>query len=464
MPSDKDGYIKVRVLANGLEAAITVYQGEENGKQMTIDMARATLRKEKVVVGIDDDLLQSIFLDEEWRKEIVVAHGKPAEDGKDAKIKLFIETKIDVVPKEDEKGNVDFKDIQLIQNVTKGQKLAEMIPPVPGKEGMTVTNRKILPVVGKVMQLPRGEKTEVSPENSYILIASIDGNVKMKGSILNVDEVYTGNSNIDFETGNIDYIGALLIKGDVKAGFEVSSKNDIEITGLVEDAKITTSGNVIIKNGFLGKNNGLITAEGDVILKFCENQNIKAKGKIIVGEAVLHSNIQCESEVEVQGRNGAIVGGITRASKGIIVKELGNYQETKTEVIVGIDDKLELAMKEVEEEAVKIDANLDSVKKAIYALYKKKMSSGKLQDDQEKLLAKLQGLQGQLPLHKKGLEEKKEKIEKEMEKYSEASIDVLGSVYRGTKITIQKYRKSINEERKNVRYQVVDKEIKEIPL
>jgi len=133
-------------------------------------------------------------------------------------------------------------------------------------------------------------------------------------------------------------------------------------------------------------------------------------------------------------------------------------------VIIGIDDKLEKAMKENAEEAVKIDDNLDSVKKAIYGLYKKKMSSGKLQDDQEKLLAKLQGLQGQLPLHKKGLEEKKEKIEKEMEKYAEVTIDVLGSVYRGTKITIQKFRKSINEERKNVRYQVVDKEIKEIPM
>jgi len=464
MPGGKDGYVKVRILLNGLEAAITVNQGQEDGKQVSIDLARAALKKEKVLIGIDTDRLQSIFNEEEFGKEIIIAHGKPAVNGKDAKIKMYIDTKVDVVPKEDDKGNVDFKDIKLIQNVTKGQKLAELIPPIPGEAGLTVNDRKLLPVVGKMMQLPRGDNTEVSPDNPNILIASIDGNVRLKGSILNVDEVYEVKGDIDFKTGNIDYIGALLIKGDVRAGFEVSSKSDIEITGLVEDAKITTSGNVIIKNGFLGKNNGLIKAEGDVILKFCENQNIKAKGKIIVGEAVLHSNIQSESEIEVQGRKGSIVGGITRASKGIIVKELGNYQETKTEVIVGVDDKLEKAMKDVEEENLKIDDNIDSVKKAIYALYKKKMSSGKLQDDQERLLAKLQGLQGQLPEHKKGLEEKRESIVKEMEKYADVTIDVLGSVYRGTKITIQNYRKVITEERKNVRYQVVEKEIKEIPL
>lgn len=464
MPGGKDGYVKVRILQNGLEAAITVTQGQEDGKQVTIDLAHAALKKEKVVVGIDTDLLQSIFKDEEFGKEIIIAHGKPAVDGKDAKIKMFINTKIDFVPKEDEKGNVDFKDIKVIQSVTNGQKLAEMIPPVPGEAGLTVTDRKLLPVVGKMMQLPRGDNTEVSPDNPNVLIASIDGNIRLKGSVLNIDEVYEVKGDVDFTTGNIDYIGSLLIKGDVKAGFEVSSKSDIEITGLVEDAKISSAGNVIIKNGFLGRNNGLIEAEGDVILKFCENQTIKAKGKIIVAEAVLHSNLQSESVIEVQGRKGTIVGGFTRAVEGIIVKELGNYQETKTEVIVGVDEKIEKAIKEVEEEAVKIDDNLDNVKKAIYALYKKKMSTGKLQEDQEKLLEKLQGLQGQLPKHKKDLAEKKEKIEKEMEKYSEVTIDILGNVYRGTRITIQKFRKVITEDRQKVRYQVVDKEIKEISL
>ncbi|MCH8286597.1 hypothetical protein IIB79_08740 [candidate division KSB1 bacterium] len=92
------------------------------------------------------------------------------------------------------------------------------------------------------------------------------------------------------------------------------------------------------------------------------------------------------------------------------------------------------------------------------------MSTGKLQEDQEKLLVKLQGLQSQLPKHKKDLAEKKEKIEKEMEKYSEVTIDVLGNIYRGTRITIQKFRKVITEDRQKVRYQVVEKEIKEISL
>lgn len=460
----KDGQVKARILRNGLEAAITVFPSEGEGKPATVEMAHAALRNEKVVVGIDVDMLQSVFKDKLFNREIVIAHGKPVVDGKDAQIKMYVDTEVNLVPKEDEKGNVDFKDINLIQNVTKGQKLAEVIPPVPGKEGRTVEDKPILPQVGKTIPLPRGMNTEVSSDNVNILIASIDGNVEMKSSVLIVESVYVVNSDVDFETGNINYIGSLLIKGDVKAGFEVRSKSDIEINGLVEDAKITTEGSVFIKNGFLGRNNGLIEAVGDVVLKFCENQNIKAKGKIIVGEAVLHSNLQSESVIEVKGRKGAIVGGVIRAAKGVIAKELGNYQETKTEIVVGIDGKLMKKLEEVEKEVKKIEDNLDNVKKAIYAIYKKKMEAGKLPKDRERMLAKLQGLQSQLPEHKKQIAEKKEKIEKEMEKYADATVDVLAKAYRGVRITIQKYTKVILGETQKVRFLIKDKEIREEPI
>jgi len=461
----KDGFVKVKILKNGLEASINVTPAVGEGKEPTIDTALAALKKQGVVYGIDADILQNVFRDFMFDQDVVVAFGKPVVDGKDAEIKYYVDLKVDLRPKEDEKGNVDYKDIRLIQSVTKGQKLAEVIPPVPGKEGRTVTDAKITPRAGKNQNLPRGFNTEASEDNPNVLVASVDGCAKIeKGGLVLVDEIFVVEGNVDFETGNLDFIGSLVIKGDVKAGFEVKTKNDLEINGLVEDAKVYAEGNIIIKNGFLGRGNGMIEAGGDVTLKFCENQNIKAKGNIIVGEAVLNSNLQSELKIEVMGKKGAIVGGTTIATKGLVVKELGNYQETKTEVIVGIDEEIMKKIREVEEGIKKNEENIDNVKKAIYTLYKKKMSGKGLKKNEAKLLTKLQKFQGQLPNLRQNLGEKRSEVEKELEKYANITIDVLSKIYPGTRIAIQNCRKAILKETSKVRFKVIDKEIRELSI
>lgn len=225
-----------------------------------------------------------------------------------------------------------------------------------------------------------------------------------------------------------------------------------------------SGGNVIIKKGFIGKGNGLIDARGDVILKFCENQNIKAKGNIIVGEAVLHCNLTSESSIEVQGSKGTIVGRVIRATKGLVVKDLGNYQEVKTEVIAGVDDELLKKLDDIEEQRAKSDQNMGEIKKAIYVLYKKKMKLKKLPQEQEQLLHKLQGIQENIPTHKIELEEKKKKIEEEMKKYKEVTIDVLSKVNRGVRISLLSQSKVIKDETTKVRFRVDDNEIVEVNL
>ncbi|MFC1556482.1 DUF342 domain-containing protein [candidate division KSB1 bacterium] len=461
--TSKEGEVAVIISEDGLRASIMVTVSVED-KIPTLDMAHAALKEANVTYGIDVDIMQNIFKEYKFGREVTVAFGKPVVDGKDGEVKYFFIKKVDLKPREDEKGNVDYKNIQLIQNVEKGEKLAEVIPPVPGKEGKTVTGTRVLPKPGKVLELPQGFNTEPSPDNPNILIASAAGNVTFKQSSVNVDDVLTIDSNVDYKTGNLDYVGALSIKGNVKAGFEVKSKNDIEISGFVEDAKVIASGSVIIKNGFLGKGDGLIEAEGNVILKFCENQNIKAKGDIIVGEDVLFSNLISGSKIEVQGKRGVIIGGTTRATKGVAVKELGNYQGAKTEVIVGIDDEIVKEIKAIEEEIKKCDENFEKTIQAIYTLSKKVMDKGGASKDLEGRLTNLGNYQEQIPLQKKKLEEKKVMIEEEMRKYADATIEVLSTVYTGTKITIQKYHKIIMEEKQKVRFQLIGEEIKEISL
>ncbi|MFC1556810.1 DUF342 domain-containing protein [candidate division KSB1 bacterium] len=457
----KDGSVSVEILNDELEAAILVTPAQGEGKAPTLNMARDALRKARVTIGIDKAMLDDIFKNELFNENVTVAKGIPPVDGKDSHIEYFFETNQVAQPSEDEKGNVDYKEINLLQNVRKDQKLAELHPPVPGKEGKTVTGKQLLPKVGIVRKLPAGINTEISKNNPNILVASAEGNAYLKaGSLITVDSIYVVNSHVDFNTGNIDYVGALIIKGDVKAGFTVKSQSDLEIQGLVEDAFIKSGANIMIKNGFLGKGCGTIEAEGNVFLKFCENQTIQAKGDIQVGEFVLHSTLKSGSKIEVTGKKGVIVGGKTIAKNGLSVREIGNYQDARTEVIVGIDDELMKKIEEIENEFVKINENHANIKKAIYTLIKKKMELNELPKDQANLLGKLQLLQSALPAQRQQLEEQKKKTEEELKKYENVKIVVESKIYPGVRLQMLNYKKVITEEMGKTTFKIIDKGIK----
>lgn len=456
----RNGIVTVKIGKDELEASVLITEPVGSGSPVSFDMAKQELERMGVKHGIDLDLLRNIINDHEYDTDIVVANGSPAVDGKDAYVKYFFDTVVEAKPQEDDKGNVDYKNINLLQNVTNGQTLAELIPPTPGQEGKTVTGKQILPKVGKMLKMPSGINTEISKDNQNILIATTNGNVyHHRGALIQVDPVYIVNSDVDFSTGNIDYIGTLIIKGNVKAGFEIKSQSDLEINGLVEDAIIKAGGNILIKNGFLGRGEGLIECDGKVYLKYCENQTIKAKGDIIVGEAVLNSDLTSDSRIEVTGQKGVIVGGKTFARKGVSVKELGNYQENRTEVVAGIDMGLMKAIEEADNELQKSGANIENVKKAIYKLVKKKMEVKTLPPEQANLLSKLQELQGILPAQNQQLEEKKQGIENELKKYEAVTIEVISKVYPGVKVQIQKYKKVITKEMSSVVFKIEAGEI-----
>ncbi|MFC1564111.1 DUF342 domain-containing protein [candidate division KSB1 bacterium] len=463
LAGSKDGRVNVRILNNGLAGAITVYPEEGEGKEPKIELGKEQLRKSGVVFGIDETILHAIFQNKNFEEEIVVANGIPPKDGKHGSINFFFDTEMKLKPVEDEKGNVDYKNINLLQNVKKGDKLAEVIPPVPGKEGKDVFGKKVLPKVGKVIKMPIGMNTELSPENPNILIAGKEGNVSLIKGYVQVETLFEVNGDVDYNTGNVEYVGSIVIKGSVRSGFEVKVEGDAEINGIVEDAKVIAGGNIIIKNGFLGKNKGYLEAGGDIFIKFIQNQDAKAKGSIYVGEGILHSNVQCEGKIEVTGRKGMIVGGYTSSIQGVYVKELGNYQEVKTEVTVGVNEELEKQMKDTREEVENNDANVENVKKAVLALYKKKARVKTLPAEQENLLNKLINIQNVLPKQKESLLEKKEQIQNEIDKFAhDAKIEVTDKVHRGVYVRIRNKNKTILAETTRVTFKIVDAEIQEV--
>jgi len=454
-------FFEIEISEDEYEAHITVHEPVNDDDFGSKDL-KQFLKDNNIVHGVKEDVIENIFQEKSFEQSILIASGQRIIDGKDGEIKYYFET--EVKPKVDEKGNVDYKELSLIQNVKKGQKIVEVTPPVEGVEGYTVLGKKIPPNIGKPHPLPTGKNADPDPQNPNILTAGINGHVMLKGKNIEVDPVFVIKESVDFSTGNIDYIGSVIVNGDVTSGFSVKAKNDIEVNGTVEDAVIEAGGNVLLKTGFVGRGEGKIIAEGKVMIKFCENENIISGDDIIIGEYLMHSNIQTKGKLIVTEQKGIIVGGEIFAIKGVEANIIGNQNYTPTKIFVGINKEIK---EKINEKKAFLMKNLDSKKevdKATRMLMRRKLIKKELPKDKKGLFDKLIQVKEKIEEEEKKLISEIENSEKELVKFKDSIVKVLGVIYPGTSITIFNKQTEVNEALKNVFYKYTEKEILAVDL
>jgi len=440
-----DGYVEVSVVNDGMEAKMRVVSPKGSGKEPVYEDALEEIKKQKIVFGVDEKEIRGIFTNGLFNKEITIARGMAPIEGKNGTLKYHKSSMKEIKPQEDEKGNVDFKNVSTIQSVRKGETLAEVTPPTDGEDGKDVYGNVKLAKRGKEYFLPRGRNTTAHPENPNLLIASIDGCIIFKGNEIDVSPVMIVKEHVDFSTGNIDYNGILIIKGDIKSGFTVKVDGNLEIGGVVEDAHIECTGKVIMKKGFLGSGKGILKAQGDVILKYCENQTIQSEG-MITAEALLHSQVEATKKVIVKGSKGLIVGGSTMALEGIEAKNVGNIHYSKTELTVGVKTETRKRLEEIEDNLQKNEENLKNLKNAIVTIVKSDKTKGGISPEKKKLMKKMQDIINSIQVVQENYNREKAKIEQELEEFSQVKIIVKDKVYPGVKIYIQNKKTSIKKE------------------
>ena len=93
-----------------------------------------------------------------------------------------------------------------------------------------------------------GPNTEPHPNDSGVLIATTDGLVKYNGTIVEVSEGFFIKGNIDFSTGNVNYVKSVVVAGDVMSGLKVNAEAIFRVNGTIEDADIVVGGNVLCQN------------------------------------------------------------------------------------------------------------------------------------------------------------------------------------------------------------------------
>jgi len=125
-----------------------------------------------------------------------------------------------------------------------------------------------------------------------------------------------------------------MVGGDVRPGFEITAKGNVEVLGSVDNAIIEAEGDVVVQYGIFSKGSGRVTAKGDVKARHCENVTINAR-RIHVNSSAVNCELNARQVVEVMGSPGALVGGVARARYYVFACHFGSEIGTRTDVIVG---------------------------------------------------------------------------------------------------------------------------------
>lgn len=444
--------ILIEISKDGLRAYMTLL---DDNIQYDVDKAIEEI-KEFLVVGLNIDKVKEVINNKIINQKTLIAEGIPPADGIDGYIKYNFEINKKRVPRVLDNGNVDYRELDVINNVTAGEILAEIIPPREGTDGKKVTGENIPYKRGKIPRLNYGKNVRLL-NNNRTLIAEKNGFVTFINNKLIVLDVYEVE-NVDNSVGNIYFDGTVVVKKNVLNGFKVKADGDVQINGILEGGYIENTGDVIVKHGIQGCNKLVVKSKGNVTSKFIENATI-VSDKDVNAEVIMHSKVSCKGNVNLIGRRGLIVGGSVRSGKEISAKTVGSVMSTTTVLEVGIDpeikDKFENIKKQIKikkEELNKINKAiilLEKLKKVNKLDHKKMLMYGKIKKTKETLLKELDTLNHEYDL-----------LKMEMENVTNGMVKISNVVYPGVKIVIGSSSTIVREKMKSCIFYLDEGEVR----
>ena len=428
-----DAVVEVITSPDKMKAYIKIKAPEGGGKPAGLQEIAWQLKQAGIIYGINEQTVHALVQNPIYDQNILIAEGMSPINGKNGEITFLVDIHKDRKPIIMEDGSVNYRDLDYIESVHKGQKLCEFSEPTKGIDGRNVVGTLLRAIDGKPAKMIRGRNVYPGKDD-LSLFSEIDGQVMYIDGKMSVFATYEVPADVDNSTGNINFIGNVSIRGNVLAGFVVDVGGNVEVSGVVEGATIKAGGNIILRRGMTGNAKGMLIAGGDIVAKYIENSTVEA-GNDVKAEAIMHSDIKCGNRLELGGRKGLLVGGVARVGREIQAKVIGSVMATITTIEVGIDPHLRERYKFLRTEVVKLEENSKKANQAI-TLLRKLEAAGMLTEEKRELLDKSVRskifFESQLAEYKQEIVELEEKLQQEVK----GRVRVENYLYPGSRITI----------------------------
>ena len=323
---------------------------------------RSLLASRGVIFGVKDELLENALKAHgTWFK---VAEGLPAA----APVHGHVQNHFDVSSQPriavSESGQANMKELGLLENVTVGFILATLIPPKYGIQGRNVCGEILYPEEPRTATLLSGKNVTVSTDGTE-LISDIDGRVVLdRDGRISVENIYVVNGDVGPATGNVNFLGTVVISGKVCSDYRVKAAQKILVSGSVEGAIIEAGQEITVKGGVAGGGHALLQSPGDIHLKFAQDSKIFCGGSLFVDHDLIRVTVVAAQSIQVKG---AIIGGVVTAPT-ITAGRIGSETEVHTIVEFGISSRCKLICSNLEQEFITARDNLIKLRKKLQPL------------------------------------------------------------------------------------------------
>lgn len=333
------------------------------GEALSVPALAAQAKGAGIKYGLDTAMLSKMVINKAYFRVFPLASGNPVKNGADGRVEELFPREKQKALEVGENGIVDFKNLNWLQCVHKGDIICNIFPPTAPEDGCDIGGNVLKGHEGRVPRLPCG-KNIVESEDGSKLIADADGQLSFVGGIFKITPIVSINGDIDSAVGNLDVVGSINIKGNVLEGFIVKATGDIHVFGSVVGANLDAGGDVKINGGVNGGSRGTVTVGGNLITKFIESTTVTVTGSI-TAESIISSTVTCGDKITALAGKGAIIGGTITSFKGIEAKVIGNERNLTTKMIVGCDPHLTQERTELRDKVSALTKKADETAKNI---------------------------------------------------------------------------------------------------
>ena len=416
----------INISADKMEVRVDMFKESGVGMPLISDWVLRELKSQGVIKGVSRNAVETACNEARIKgscMNVVLARGKqPVAQGGRA-----VKWLVNVNPSTSA-GEYDFEENSKRSVQVKADTIIAELSAVEeaGRPGYNVLGEEIPVHHASQMEIEfddsiREEAVSEEPEDGRKRLVAVNpGELKFDGSFLSIISLLEINEDVGPSTGNINFAGEVKINGNVLPGSTVVGGLQVHVTGIVEEAIVSSGARALITEGIRGGGKGIVRARTNIESEFTEKATLMAVGDIRLNTGSEFSVIKTNGRLLVLGSNGSIFGGVCQAKNGLSVSNLGNTTGSHTEISFGQDYLIKDQINETENKIYKAKTALAGIDDIINEGIEDTQALQKTRTEKVRLMKILEKLKRKAFF-----------LEEKFEEHHESEVRIRGTVYPG---------------------------------